>query len=98
MPASTPPRPSAEPADGGRLSARDRAILAMEQRTFRRVGVKERRIRQELGMSPLAYYVRLNALLDDPDALRLAPSVVNRLRARRVSVDPAHRTGDDRVA
>ena len=43
--------------------------------------------------------MRLNALLDDPAALRAAPSVVNRLRDRRTSQDgPAESDGDHRVA
>ena len=73
------------------LSDRDRRILALESRTFRYVGAKERRIREELGMTPLAYMVRLNALLDEPAALREAPALVHRLRARRTSS-----TGEDR--
>lgn len=73
------------------LSDRDRRILALESRTFRYVGAKERRIREELGMTPLAYMVRLNALLDEPAALREAPALVHRLRARRTSA-----TGEER--
>lgn len=81
------------------LTDRDRRILALESRTFRYVGTKERAIREEIGLSRTAYYVRLNALLDDPRALREAPAVVNRLRARRVSADgPAVTGGADRVA
>ncbi|MDO5662444.1 MAG: DUF3263 domain-containing protein [Brachybacterium sp.] len=67
------------------LSDRDQRILALESRTFRFVGAKERRIREELGMSPTAYYVRLNSLLEEPEALRTAPALVHRLRARRTS-------------
>jgi hypothetical protein len=74
----------ASSADGA-LTDQDRRILAIESRTFRYVGAKERRIREELGMTPTAYFVRLNALLDEPAALQEAPAVVNRLRARRVS-------------
>ncbi|UEJ82108.1 DUF3263 domain-containing protein [Brachybacterium halotolerans subsp. kimchii] len=71
------------------LTAQERAILAMEERTFRYVGAKERRIREELALTPTAYYVRLNALLDRPEALRAAPALVHRLRARRVSASDA---------
>lgn len=67
------------------LSDRDRRILALEGRTFRYLGAKESHIREQLGMTPTAYFVRLNALLDEPAALREAPAVVHRLRARRVS-------------
>jgi hypothetical protein len=55
----------------------------MEARGFAGPGVKERAIREELGMSPTRYYQALNALLDDPAALAHAPVTVNRLRRLR---------------
>ena len=89
---------SAEPSDVDQsaLTDRDRRILELEARTFRYVGAKERAIREEIGISRTAYYVRLNALLDEPDALREAPAMINRLRDRRTSVQgpsDAPRTG-----
>lgn len=90
VPCDTPAAPSGA---GSELSDRDRGILELEARTFRFVGTKEKAIREQLAMSRTAYYVRLNALLDDPAALRAAPALVNRLRARRTSADeptPAH--------
>ena len=93
--ASEAPLPPAQDS----LSDRDRRILELESRTFRYVGSKERAIREEIGLSKVAYYVRLNALLDDPAALRAAPSVVNRLRAQRTSEDgPDGAHGTHRVA
>ena len=87
------------PAPPGALSDRDRRILALESRTFRYVGSKERAIREEIGVSKVAYYVRLNSLLDDPAALRAVPSLVNRLRAQRTSEDgPETAQGTHRVA
>lgn len=87
------------PGPQGGLSERDRLILALESRTFRYVGAKERAIREEVGLSKVAYYVRLNALLDEPAALRAAPSVVNRLRGRRTSEDGLEAAdGSHRVA
>jgi len=87
------------PGPQGALAERDRRILALEGRTFRYVGAKERAIREEIGLSKVAYYVRLNSLLDDPAALRAAPAVVNRLRARRTSEDAGTAAGGDhRVA
>ena len=86
------------PGPQGALSERDRRILALEGRTFRYVGAKERAIREEIGLSKVAYYVRLNALLDEPAALRAAPAVVNRLRARRTSEVGGATGGDHRVA
>ncbi|GAA1308470.1 MAG: DUF3263 domain-containing protein [Brachybacterium tyrofermentans] len=87
------------PGPQGGLVERDRMILALESRTFRYVGAKERAIREEIGISKVAYYVRLNSLLDDPAALRAAPAVVNRLRGRRTSEDGAAPSrGTGRVA
>ena len=85
------PQPSSDVTDAEAapeqdgLDDRDRRILALEGRTFRYVGAKERAIREEVGISKIAYYVRLNALLDDPAALRAAPALVHRLRGRRTS-------------
>ncbi|HEX7351691.1 DUF3263 domain-containing protein [Brachybacterium sp.] len=94
--ADGPPADAAEgmsdaslPGPQGGLSAQDRRILALEGRTFRYVGAKERAIREELGISKVAYYVRLNSLLDEPAALRAAPSLIHRLRGRRTSEDGA---------
>ena len=65
------------------LSERDRAVLDFEGRQWPAMGVKERAIRERLGMSATQYYQLLNALLDDPRALAHAPGVVNRLRRAR---------------
>ncbi|ASK66389.1 hypothetical protein CFK39_11820 [Brachybacterium avium] len=94
-PAGAPAGPDGDAPE--ELSEHDRRILALEGRTFRYVGAKERAIREEIGISKVAYYVRLNALLDEPAALRAAPSLVHRLRGRRTSepgaaaVDGGHR-------
>lgn len=95
--------PSADPsgpaAEQDALSERDRRILALEGRTFRYLGAKERAIREEIGISKVAYYVRLNTLLDEPAALRAAPSLVHRLRGRRTSGSGAEgAAGSHRVA
>ncbi|OIV37072.1 hypothetical protein BIV57_12975 [Mangrovactinospora gilvigrisea] len=65
------------------LTDRERAVLALEGRTFRGPGAKERAIREELGMSPTRYFQVLNALLDREEALAHAPVLVNRLRRVR---------------
>ncbi|MBW8702608.1 hypothetical protein MBT84_23715 [Streptomyces sp. MBT84] len=67
------------------LTARDKAILALEGRSFTGPGAKERVIREQLGLTPVRYYQLLNALLDDPRALAHAPVTVNRLRRIRES-------------
>ncbi|MFJ9111636.1 DUF3263 domain-containing protein [Streptomyces sp. NPDC102283] len=74
--------PRTEPAADG-LSARDRALLALERRSWAGPGAKERAIREELGISPVRYYQLLNALIDDGRALREDPVTVNRLRRVR---------------
>lgn len=70
------------------LSGQDLAVLAMERRGWPSPGLKERAIREQLGITPTRYYQLLNALLDDPAALEHDPVTVNRLRrvraARRV--------------
>ncbi|WP_228993056.1 DUF3263 domain-containing protein [Streptomyces sp. DH8] len=88
-----PPDPDAAPAagpgprgdapGGGALPAGDRALLALERRSWAGPGAKERAIREELGISPVRYYQQLNALLDDERALREDPVTVNRLRRVR---------------
>ena len=65
------------------LADRERAILALERRGPGSPGVKERAIREELGLAPVRYYQLLNALLDDPRALAHDPVTVNRLRRVR---------------
>lgn len=87
---------AADPVTPAVLSDRDHRILALEERTFRYVGAKERAIREEIGISRTAYYVRLNTLLDEPEALRIAPAMIHRLRDRRTSAqgpDEGPRTG-----
>ncbi|MCP3822054.1 DUF3263 domain-containing protein [Streptomyces sp. A3M-1-3] len=73
------------PDDPAPLSARDRAVLAVEHRSWPGPGAKERAIREQLGISPTRYYQLLNALLDDPRALAHDPVTVNRLRRIRAA-------------
>ncbi|MFF9344282.1 DUF3263 domain-containing protein [Streptomyces sp. NPDC014773] len=69
--------------DGGGLGERERAVLAVERRSWPGPGAKERAVREGLGLSPTRYYQLLNALLDDPRALAHDPVTVNRLRRVR---------------
>lgn len=77
------------PAGRSELTGRDRAVLAVEKRSWPGPGAKERVIRERLGISPTRYYQLLGALIDDPLALVHDPVTVNRLRrirdARRAS-------------
>ncbi|MFJ8917996.1 DUF3263 domain-containing protein [Streptomyces sp. NPDC102415] len=78
---------SAEPQGSGGspapLSGQERAVLALERRSWAGPGAKERAVREELGISPVRYYQLLNALLDDRRALEADPVTVNRLRRVR---------------
>ncbi|MGK5631117.1 DUF3263 domain-containing protein [Streptomyces sp. URMC 123] len=74
-----------ESGNAGPLTERDRAVLALERRTWPGPGAKERAIRERLGVSPTRYYQLLNALLDDPRALEHDPVTINRLRRLRDS-------------
>ncbi|QHY96370.1 hypothetical protein SSPS47_14725 [Streptomyces sp. S4.7] len=71
------------PADRSELTERDRAVLAVEKRSWPGPGAKERVIRERLGISPTRYYQLLGALIDDPLALVHDPVTVNRLRRIR---------------
>lgn len=80
--------PEAQPEGRGSvvrsdLTERDRAVLAVEKRSWPGPGAKERVIRERLGISPTRYYQLLGALLDDPLALAHDPVTVNRLRRIR---------------
>ncbi|MET8058999.1 DUF3263 domain-containing protein [Streptomyces microflavus] len=78
--------PDAEPAPADReLSVRERAVLALERRSWAGPGAKERAIREELGISPVRYFQLLNALIEDERALREDPVTVNRLRRLRAA-------------
>lgn len=87
-PASEPgPGPASHegrgPAGRSELTERDRAVLAVETRSWPGPGAKERVIREELGISPTRYYQLLGVLIDDPLALAHDPVTVNRLRRIR---------------
>jgi hypothetical protein len=68
---------------GRELSEQDLAVLEIAARAWTGPGPRERAVRERLGISPTAYFQQLNALLDDPRALRHDPVTVNRLRAAR---------------
>ncbi|MCF3184205.1 DUF3263 domain-containing protein [Streptomyces polychromogenes] len=74
---------AAEQTAAARLTDAEAAVLAYEGRSWPGPGAKERAIREGLGLSPVRYYQLLNALMDDPRALALAPGTVNRLRRIR---------------
>lgn len=67
------------------LTDHDTAILTIERRFWRRVGAKEAAIRNQLGMTPIRYYQRLNRLVASQAALAQDPVTVNRLKRIRAA-------------
>lgn len=65
------------------LSDRDQAVLDIEKRVWKHLGVKEETIRRELDLTATAYYQILHKLLYEPDAWACAPQVLTRLQAGR---------------
>jgi hypothetical protein len=65
------------------LTEEAQAILQMERRRWNHEGAKLTAVHDELGLTPQGYYLRLNRLLDNPDALVAEPQLVNRLRRLR---------------
>ena len=63
----------------------DRAMLAFERKWWQFAGNKEAEIATQFGMTPVRYYQRLNAVLDDPQAIAFDPQLVRRLRRIRTS-------------
>lgn len=86
-----------EPAAGAReLTDREQQVLAFERQWWQRVGAKERAVRELFALSPARYYQLLNALVDEPAALREDPTLIKRLRRVRASrqrVRDAHQPG-----
>lgn len=80
-----------EVATPPRLGPRERAVLDFEARPFKNAGRKEQAIRDEFDIPPTQYFQILNALLDDPDALGYAPTLVARLRRLREARQQARR-------
>lgn len=76
-------QPDATPAAG--LSDRERDMLAFERRTWRHAAAKEDAVRELFGVSVTAYYQRLGALIDRPEALAHDPVLVARLRRVRAA-------------
>jgi hypothetical protein len=65
------------------LSESDRSILEFEGSWWLYPGPKDRAIREYLDISATRYYQVLRRLIDDPDANRVAPMTIRRLRRMR---------------
>lgn len=77
------------------LSESDRSILEFEGSWWLYPGPKDRAIREYLDISATRYYQVLRRLIDDPDADRIAPMTVRRLR--RVRDDAKRRSVERRL-
>lgn len=77
--------PLPEPPAGSRprLTAHEQAILDMEKKRFKYQGSKEQAISRQLGLTPIAYYQQLNALIDNPRAIAAEPALTSQLRLKR---------------
>lgn len=64
------------------LTPAEQRILRIESKKFRNQGNKERRI-YEAGFTPIAYYQKLNAMLDDERIYKAAPELITALRKKR---------------
>jgi uncharacterized protein DUF3263 len=65
------------------LSDREQGILAFEGRWWKHAGAKEQAIRDTFSLSSTRYYQLLNAILDNPAAMKHDPVLVGRLRRLR---------------
>lgn len=73
----------ADPAETSGLTERELGMLEFEALWWRDQGAKGEEIRRRFGLSPVRYYQVLNALIDRPEALDVAPVVVKVLLDRR---------------
>ncbi|MBE7195020.1 MAG: DUF3263 domain-containing protein [Gordonia polyisoprenivorans] len=63
----------------------DRKILQFAGWWWHNADAAESAIRNELGLSPVRFYQRLNRLIDEPAAIECEPQLVNRLRRIRAA-------------
>lgn len=78
------------------LSDTDQAILTFERNHWHYQGSKEQAIRDTFDIPVTRYFQRLNALIDDPEALAAHPVLVKRLQRIRDSRREARAAGRGR--
>jgi hypothetical protein len=76
---------TAEGAEDGGLTRREREILAFERQWWKYAGAKEQAVKDLFDMSATRYYQVLNALIDRQEALAHDPMLVKRLRRLRAA-------------
>ena len=72
-------------AEAVSLSDADRTALELAGATYKYPAVRETHAREQLGLGPVEFWARVNALLDDPAAEAELPLVVRRLRRMRAA-------------
>ena len=75
------------------LTDEQRAMLDFERHHWRLPGAKDDEVRERFEVSLVTYQKRLNALLDEPEAVAYAPATVRRLRRLRQKRLAARRQG-----
>lgn len=65
------------------LSEQEKKILNLERQWWKYPGAKDQVIAEQLRLSSVAYYQRLNRLIDTEGAVAYDPITVNRLRRQR---------------
>lgn len=65
------------------LTEHQQEILDFERQWWRFAGAKAVEIERRLGLSPVAYYRELNAVIDLPAAMEHDPTLVRRLQRAR---------------
>jgi hypothetical protein len=76
----------------GELPEREARILEFERTWWRYGAAKEQAVLEEFGLTATRYYQVLNALIDNPAALRADPMLVKRLRRQRSARHEARAT------
>lgn len=61
------------------LTDDEKAMLAFERQWWKHAGARDQSIRDRFDLSPVAYFQRLNALIDTEAALAHDPLLVKRL-------------------
>lgn len=64
------------------LTVLQKQIIQIERKRWRHQGTKERAI-YSIGLTPIAYYQILNAMIDDPSVESKYPAIIRLLRAKR---------------
>lgn len=65
------------------LTELEQEIIALEKKRWKYPAAKEQAIREQVGLSAIAYYQKLNKMIDDPRVIAHEPALTRRLRGHR---------------